>query len=260
MSKTDNTEDSWIYSLNQEELVIELINRSLPTDGPPSLLRERLLRSDRVSSGELNIVDSDYDLPKSEGHKLNDSQVTYYSDIDKDKVGTEDTVREMENLKIQDNIKLNKISKVSENNANSQNPTKIKTASRNIPSTSRDIEPTIDLVDSPEGQASYLGSQNNTKNKVDVFPQRSSLRSRVSHELENNIDRNRGINIDDYNDPEAPQVYNRRRDYLLDDRFVENTNYHPQRIYCVEEELEKEMTTLISPNQEVGIQIWIILI
>ena len=63
MSKVDNTADSWIYSLNQEELVNELINRSLPTDSPPSLLRERLLRSDRVSSDELNIVDSDYDLP-----------------------------------------------------------------------------------------------------------------------------------------------------------------------------------------------------
>ena len=57
MSKVDNTVDSWIYSLNQEELVIDLINRSLPTDGPPSLLRERLLRSDRVPRGELNIVD-----------------------------------------------------------------------------------------------------------------------------------------------------------------------------------------------------------
>ena len=187
----------------------------------------------QVSSGGLNIVNSDYDLPKSEGHKLDDSQVTYYSDIDKDKVGTEDTVREMENLMIQDNIQLNKIYKVSENNANSQNPTKMKTASRDIPSTNRDTETTIDLADNPEGQASYLGSQNNTKNKVDVFPQRSSLRSRVSHELENNIDRNREMNIDDYNDPEAPQVYNRRRDYLLDDRFVENTNYHPsENLLC----------------------------
>ena len=112
----------------------------------------------------------------------------------------------MENLKIQDKIQLNKASKVSENNANSQIPTKMKTASRDVPSTSRDIDSTIDLADSPESQASYLGSQNNAKNRVDIFPQRSSLRSRVPHVLGNNDDRNHGLNCDDYNDREAPHV------------------------------------------------------
>lgn len=62
MSDQDNTFDSWIYPLNQEELITDIVNRDLPVYGNVTILHERLVRLERAFRDEVDYLDPALEL------------------------------------------------------------------------------------------------------------------------------------------------------------------------------------------------------
>ena len=99
MASRLSIEDDWIYSLNYDDLVVELVNLELSTEGTILVLRERLVRFEQAYRNKIEFREPIEEFQEVDDLNLDSTQNTCIEGINSDldnKISHEENIENIE--------------------------------------------------------------------------------------------------------------------------------------------------------------------